>query len=636
MRLRYLRVGGVPALSDVALRFYQEPVFRRPYGMHFVVGVNGSGKTRLLAALVEVFLSLEQGRLPPFPVTLAYELGREGEGTLAVESDRVCWLHHPGDESLARFAVLDRRALGAMDLDTRDWDAFPDEPVQDPVLRGAIRRLGPFSSIGAGERDEILPRAVLVYTSGALALWDDLFSRLLGDAALLDAELALSAERPADWDRAREERLAGTAESTPRTTGSGGTLEPDGSAGGRGRSRVVLLSSPLVPLAAWAAVLDAVRAPAGSGAAEGRRGFVDAMRRVGWTRAVTLGLRLELDEDAVDSLDAGERALLRRLHRVATFARRDPDPGTGRLFAFDLDAPVQPDAGGADETVPGGTTAAALAWAFGSEAPTPYDAFRVLRRWAETGTLTGVTFAITKEGVEGLVTWDDLSDGERLYVGRMALLHLLRGTEGALVVLDEPETHFNDAWKREMVDVIDGVMRNQTGEVVISTHSSLALTDAFDSEIILVQREPVSGDVRVLRTPVPTFGGSPDQIMRHVFGAPNTTGQRAAEYLDLVLLAVSHPDVARVAWDPRADADARRTAISALAELTRRLPHAYGTGAEREELVEYLLRSLHTYARRQTGRDEPTLAQALDAVQRRLGTGYYEFELIRRAAALAE
>ncbi len=42
-----------------------------------------------------------------------------------------------------------------------------------------------------------------------------------------------------------------------------------------------------------------------------------------------------------------------------------------------------------------------------------------------------------------------LSDGERSFLGRMCLFCMLRGQE-ALVLLDEPEVHFNDGSVRHV------------------------------------------------------------------------------------------------------------------------------------------------------------------------------------------
>jgi predicted ATPase len=40
--------------------------------------------------------------------------------------------------------------------------------------------------------------------------------------------------------------------------------------------------------------------------------------------------------------------------------------------------------------------------------------------------------------------FDELSDGEQVFLGRMALFYLMQGRDDALILLDEPESHFND------------------------------------------------------------------------------------------------------------------------------------------------------------------------------------------------
>src|SRR6185312_7196174 len=83
-----------------------------------------------------------------------------------------------------------------------------------------------------------------------------------------------------------------------------------------------------------------------------------------------------------------------------------------------------------------------------------------------------------------VVTWDELSDGEQMLLGRMSLLLLLSGRHGSLLLLDEPETHFNDSWKREIIDIVDdNILKETAAHVIVATHTSIALTDAFASEI---------------------------------------------------------------------------------------------------------------------------------------------------------
>jgi hypothetical protein len=110
------------------------------------------------------------------------------------------------------------------------------------------------------------------------------------------------------------------------------------------------------------------------------------------------------------------------------------------------------------------------------------DVFIRLRAWQRTGLLDEVTLTIQRlhrsgpdswpepeaddqapnqddaehAGDDVLVTYDQLSDGEQMLLGRMGMISLLSGQDGSLMLLDEPETHFNDVWKREIVEMLDG------------------------------------------------------------------------------------------------------------------------------------------------------------------------------------
>jgi len=160
--------------------------------------------------------------------------------------------------------------------------------------------------------------------------------------------------------------------------------------------------------------------------------------------------------------------------------------------------------------------------------PTLLEVFDALRAWQAAGLLEEATLTIKRvrrvtasdgRPDDAIVTFDQLSDGEQMLLGRVALLHLVRGQDGALLLLDEPETHFNDVWKRELIDLIDDVILKQTfAQVLVSTHTSIALTDVFSSEVVrLLWRD----DRLIAESPAfPTFGADPGRILMHVFGSP--------------------------------------------------------------------------------------------------------------------
>jgi hypothetical protein len=112
----------------------------------------------------------------------------------------------------------------------------------------------------------------------------------------------------------------------------------------------------------------------------------------------------------------------------------------------------------------------------------------------------------------------------------MAFLLLLRKQDNSLLLLDEPETHFNDAWKRQIIDMVDdSILKETSAQVLVSTHTSLALTDVFSCEITRLVKD--QGTTRAERVAHPTFGADPGRILLHVFGAPDVIGARAAEFL---------------------------------------------------------------------------------------------------------
>lgn len=162
-----------------------------------------------------------------------------------------------------------------------------------------------------------------------------------------------------------------------------------------------------------------------------------------------------------------------------------------------------------------------------------YPTFRTLHFWADYGLLEDVTATFRRVRNNDVVTCESLSDGEQMILGRMALLLLLKSQNGSLLLLDEPETHFNDLWKRQIVDVLHDSLRNTAAHVLISTHSSIAMSDAFSKEIVRL----MPGDQSPQLCPVafPTFGAEPGRIMVNVFGAPDSIGSRALEHLHALL-----------------------------------------------------------------------------------------------------
>ena len=174
---------------------------------------------------------------------------------------------------------------------------------------------------------------------------------------------------------------------------------------------------------------------------------------------------------------------------------------------------------------------------------TPFDVFARLRDWERTGLLEDLTLTVKRlhrpdaadgEPDDTIVSYDQLSDGEQMLLGRMGLLFLLRGQDGSLLLLDEPETHFNDVWKREIVEMIDMALLNGTNaNVIVATHTSIALTDAFASEVTVLDK--TDGQTTARGVAGGLFGTDPGEVNMNLFHAESSIGRRSVEILDQLL-----------------------------------------------------------------------------------------------------
>lgn len=181
---------------------------------------------------------------------------------------------------------------------------------------------------------------------------------------------------------------------------------------------------------------------------------------------------------------------------------------------------------------------------------TPLDFFARLRDWERTGLLEDITLTIKRlrqtgnaddedhsdEGDDVIVTFDQLSDGEQMLLGRLGLLYLLRGQDGSLLLLDEPETHFNDVWKREIVGMVDSGLLNSTeANVIVATHTSIALTDAFAAEVTVLDKDTSTGQTIARSVTGGLFGTDPGDVNKNLFHAESSIGGRSEKLLERLL-----------------------------------------------------------------------------------------------------
>ena len=242
MRLRYLHLRNYPPIDEIRLLFASGSPLSRECAIRFVVGLNGSGKFNLLRAVAELFLVLADERLPPFPATLVYELGRRGE-----TRHRTLALDFPGIKARAALWLVEAWHWP----DDADGDNFREQ-IDSLREIGEAPHFRALIPPGAWPQSAAiaLPSAVLAYTTGSERPWQPVCKRNQEGQDWLEAtgadEGALS-ERPAGWGARDEALLAAAGRIAVSQPGSpGAASEPDPESAADSFRRPILLNETLL------------------------------------------------------------------------------------------------------------------------------------------------------------------------------------------------------------------------------------------------------------------------------------------------------------------------------------------------------------------------------------------------------
>ena len=134
----------------------------------------------------------------------------------------------------------------------------------------------------------------------------------------------------------------------------------------------------------------------------------------------------------------------------------------------------------------------------------------------------------------GLLHSETLSDGELGLIRRFSLILLLkelkREEERSLVLLDEPETHFNENWKRHFIYLIEEALKDTCHDVFIATHSAMLITDVKRDE--LYHFELVNDKIKTFPVSLNTYATNIVDIGKALFDLEADIGERSKNELE--------------------------------------------------------------------------------------------------------
>lgn len=495
MKILDFQPGAYRNLPLRAIRFTRQPETapqENGCSIRFLVGKNGTGKTNILRFLSSIFLAIEEDYRRPRPnspaYTVPYRLTYELHGT------KIEIISTGKGRSGVTFTIGDEK---------------PRDPGDIPA------------------RDQILPSTVLVYTSGDYRDWQSLFQ----PGALEDDEPA-----DIDWNILRideeysPERMGslpqpesiGTDSPSPDSASTGEiatpseptdspdstsftsnlTMPPDFLSGNR---RVTLASTSQLKFALLSALLDHQYHNRETSA------LLDALSEVN-VQLVAFSLQIQQPKDSP--------IYRREIEGLSKIATRRIQQWDDQLWVYDLNE---------IDIMSGNKKIQQIV-----EAQPSFNFYQMLCNLQERGILLNASLVVeyTPDSRSGqprrVLLSDDLSDGELAFISRMALIYLLNEKE-CLFLLDEPEVHFNDDWKRNLVDSIERALtipEKTESEVILTSHASIVLTDAYPDEVILMTYAGQEDNIPL------TFAAEQGEVLRMLFDSERSVGRRAMREVD--------------------------------------------------------------------------------------------------------
>lgn len=561
MRLRYIHLQHYPPIHDMAVCFASGSPLNRECAIRFVVGLNGSGKSNLLRAVTEVFLSLVDLHLPQFSVSLVYELGVRG-----TQNHRTLLLHCPGKRSEASLWVNENFRFD--DNNGAEVFATTIEYLQKngmPMTPGFTALIAPGSwpTRPATPPQIALPNAVLAYTTGTMQPWQNLWNRVYdaegADIISQSEDYNITDERPVGWTISQELAVQ-PAEQVESADTNTATSPPANMPPQDLYRRPILLTPALLKCALLAVALpqsliSTIDYPhkAEVDSALGMSAAQQLFEYGGMHHLVSIAFHSKLQ------VPNWSDTLLREAHdwlKCAGEVIAQPHPTEQhRTLFFDLKGSFNIQSTSLLGSVSGLESCqyqGQALWALlGDNNSSSFEMFTKLVELHQAGLFNDVDLRLRKQvppdeataefselnSDAGVLCFEELSDGEQMVLGRLALFHLLADQQDVLLLLDEPETHFNDKWKREIVAIIDDAIGDTANDVLISTHSAIVLSDVFNEEIVMVKKTTDGSQAR--KVDDKTFATDPSALLMTVFDADDSIGRRAQEFIEKKLQQIA-------------------------------------------------------------------------------------------------
>jgi restriction system-associated AAA family ATPase len=144
-----------------------------------------------------------------------------------------------------------------------------------------------------------------------------------------------------------------------------------------------------------------------------------------------------------------------------------------------------------------------------------------------------------KEPIELLLR--NFSDGEHQFLHTMGICIMLK-ERSSLLLLDEPETHYNPNWRAKFIDLLNdsiaaGGGNNLMKEILLTSHSPFIISDCLPNNVIFFQKDIEKQKTTALKATekgIKTYGSDVNYILKNLFQTNLISSKSSNEINDII------------------------------------------------------------------------------------------------------
>ncbi|MDM1550601.1 restriction system-associated AAA family ATPase [Empedobacter falsenii] len=157
-----------------------------------------------------------------------------------------------------------------------------------------------------------------------------------------------------------------------------------------------------------------------------------------------------------------------------------------------------------------------------------------------------ITKELKKTGEKKDLLLRSFSDGEHQFIHTMGICLLLKDRR-TLLLLDEPETHFNPSWRAKFVKVLnDSIEAGNKGndfnvhllkDVLLTSHSPFVISDCLPNNVLFFDKDQDTNKLKVKKASqlgINTYGAGVDYILKNIFKTQMISAQSFEEMKELI------------------------------------------------------------------------------------------------------